>query len=402
MNRLKSGRKIFAICWVSYVAAYLCRVNFSSAMLKFEADMGVQPVMLGLSGGVFFTVYAAGQLINGFIGDKVAPHKFLIVASLGTFAVNAVIAFQNNFYIVICCWAFNGYFQSMFWGPMTRLLSRHFSEDKRANVSAGMQSTVFAGYVLSWVALGRALLSQSWRWYFIIPSAVMACISAVWIYISAKAKNKAEYRMPSQKISESIKAVRGEKITPLVLLCVCLGLVKDSLAFWMPVILVKAFQIEIEDSFLPIFLVTLANLAGIMISRSLAIKYMHKTGVILKMLFGLVIAGSAIIFASSRLSPLVAVAGVAAVSAACNGLSVILLSFIPLSFTDKGIVSSIVGVLDFSSYAGAAISSFALGLLFVGMNWDIVPVIWIAVGIIAFALCGMIKARNTPGKEIGC
>ena len=62
MKKRMAGRNaVFAACWFTYVVAYLCRVNFSSAMLKLSGEMQVSAAQLGAAGSAFFVVYALGQ-----------------------------------------------------------------------------------------------------------------------------------------------------------------------------------------------------------------------------------------------------------------------------------------------------------------------------------------------------
>ena len=84
--------------------------------------------------------------------------------------------------------------------------------------------------------------------------------------------------------------------------------------------------------------------------------------------------------------PLLEVLLIAAISAAMNGVNSILLSFIPLSFAGENAVSTLVGLFDFSSYLGAAISSFVLGMLLTGGSWLPITFIWLGVGALAVLL----------------
>lgn len=72
-----------------------------------------------------------------------------------------------------------------------------------------------------------------------------------------------------------------------------------------------------------------------------------------------------------------------------------MLSYIPLSYSHKGIVSTLVGAFDFSAYAGAAISSYMLGLILINANWIIIPMIWMITGLLALFLCKKSMVKKT-------
>ena len=71
-NREKSAlMPILIMAWVTYTAAYLCRVNISTALDKLSVGMNVSLEYLGYASSVYFVTYAVGQLVNGIIGDRV-------------------------------------------------------------------------------------------------------------------------------------------------------------------------------------------------------------------------------------------------------------------------------------------------------------------------------------------
>ena len=68
------------ICFLTYLTAYLCRVNFSASLTSLSAARALEYDLLGAAGAAFFAVYAVGQLINGFLGDHIHPVRFILMA----------------------------------------------------------------------------------------------------------------------------------------------------------------------------------------------------------------------------------------------------------------------------------------------------------------------------------
>ena len=52
-------------------------------------------------------------------------------------------------------------------------------------------------------------------------------------------------------------------------------------------------------------------------------------------------------------------------------------SYLPMHFASRNMVSTIVGVMDFSSYVGAAVMSGTLGGLLLRYGWPVLPLIWL-------------------------
>lgn len=90
----------------------------------------------------FFITYAVGQLVNGFLADSMSPFRFIIFGLIGTVLANAGIAFCNSLALIPVLWAVNGYFQSIFWASLTRLLSFNFEKKKYSVVATVMSSSM--------------------------------------------------------------------------------------------------------------------------------------------------------------------------------------------------------------------------------------------------------------------
>ena len=76
-NRKSTLPIMLFLAWITYTVAYLCRVNISTAMDKLSVGMHVSVEYLGAASSIYFVTYAVGQLLNGFIGDRVNPHRYV-------------------------------------------------------------------------------------------------------------------------------------------------------------------------------------------------------------------------------------------------------------------------------------------------------------------------------------
>jgi OPA family glycerol-3-phosphate transporter-like MFS transporter len=102
--------------------------------------------------------------VNGYIGDRVPANRFILIALFGTLACNLGMAAVNSFGLMLLIWGLNGYFQSMFWSTIIRVLAQNISADKRATVSAGISLAMPAAYIVSWGLLGQLLDGAQVKW----------------------------------------------------------------------------------------------------------------------------------------------------------------------------------------------------------------------------------------------
>ena len=118
------------------------------------------------------------------------------------------------------------------------------------------------------------------------------------------------------------------------------------------------------------------------------------------LLFG-IIACSAACLAFQGIPSLLYICLLAIISASSYGCNNILLGIAPLSYAKEGMVSSLVGIFDFSSYCGAAISSYVLGVFLTEENFTPVLFIWAGVSIIALLLVARIQlSAHHDQKEV--
>lgn len=385
------NNKLFFLCWASYAAAYICRVNISSALDKLQQSFQVSSNLLGILGVAFFITYAAGQLINGVAADQVSPQMYIVAALCGTVAVNFLISCCTSFGWIVFLWMLNGFFQSMFWGPMMRLLSCRYSKSISHKISMGMASSLIVGFILSWTLLGRMLLPCSWKAYFWVPAALTVLFIPVWATLALRSRRNGAadaggFAGCTERIRHSFSRLKNRNIKGIAVICFCMGVIKESVFYWTPLIFTRALGIEIESSLLYIVLIPVFNFGGLFLANSLAKKYAadyHKT---LRMLFGATGLLSVVLLLCPDGNALATVLLFAVVSAVISGAHSILLSYIPLQFGNENVVSTLVGIFDCSAYFGAAFSTYVLAGFITDSGWKMIAWVWILAAAGAFVV----------------
>ncbi len=361
---------LFLLCWGTYVSAYMSRVNFSSAMDKLEGAFDADAEILGVIGGAFFLAYAIGQLVNGFLGDRIPPDKFVCTALLGTTVVNFSLAASGGYWMVLVLWCLNGCFQSMFYGPLMRMLSLRYPPSMKSTLSTGMTSAIMIGYMLTWTVLGRLLLGSIWRAYFFLPAVVTGGMLLLWLAVrrcpgvrAMTAPEKPPVSPP--RLREVLRNIIRCRLWLFALVCFCLGMAKESVSLWAPILLTRLLHVEAAQSPVYLLLFPLMNLLGILAAGWLVRRCGERIRFPLLGLFAAA-AACALLLILPGIPGALAVLLMAAFSALFYGCQNILLGVVPLAFARTGMLSTLVGIFDFSSYAGAALSSVLLSLLLTG------------------------------------
>ena len=394
MRKNKQLMAVLALCWITYVFAYLCRLNLSTVLDKAAIGLNVTVEYLGIASSIYFGTYALGQLLNGIVGDRVSPHKFIIVALLMTGAINVVLGFQRSGALFLILWGINGFCQSMFWSTLLRLLSFYSGPDEKKHVSTVMTTCSVTGYFLSWVVLGYVLKPYAFNPYFAIPGVLALGLVPVWIILSGKLAF-------SKAVSERAKTppllVVGKEFVHDRLYFVCLlgmivGAIREGAVFWMPTIFTNVLDLG-SDSMLYLMLMPFAMLLGVFFAQWTLGKFHDniRSAMLTTVSCSVVIA--LLLFLTSRHTSVLTVILIALLIASINACNWFNISYYPLCFAERNIVSTLIGTFDFSSYMGASIMSGTLGVLLARFGWVSLTVVWLGLTVLA-----LILAATCAGK----
>ena len=179
---------LVVLCWTLYATIYISRGNLS-IVRSMMIDGGVFDVgVAGIVGAVYFTTYAVGQVINGFVADKRPPFLMvligLIVAFVGTFGMS----FHQPPLMYAVWWGLNGFGQSMLWSPVFYIISNMIDPRYRyiAVIALGISAPI--GKVAASLGSGAAIANGRWENAFYLGSFTLAAVSLLWVagYLSVK------------------------------------------------------------------------------------------------------------------------------------------------------------------------------------------------------------------------
>lgn len=394
---------VFLCCWLTYLTAYLCRVNFSIAMGALAEGLSIPVDRLGTIGAIFFFVYAVGQLVNGFLGDRIHPIKFLLLSLTGMAACNIAVALCTSFFSILLFWGMNGYFQAIVWSTIIRILANTVASNRRASASTAISTSIAAGYFVSWSVLGQLLKGHSHTLYFLVPAACALVMAAVWLVIARQFKGmpaQQEGYVKPRSIGETVRFIRQKGLYLLCLVSILQGLMKEGVAFWFPLLVNDKLALPAVSPALLMAVIPAANLIGMFLSKGMLLRTRLTPAAILLFSFVLMTcACTALIFAGGGLLPIALIAVVSIFAYAGNTL---LMAYIPMQFAKENTVASLVGIFDCASYAGAAISAFLLGSEMQASGLSFAAKGWTLAGLLAAAVCLILLMKERHQKAERC
>ena len=99
----KASRRLLPLLFISYVVAYLDRINVSFAALTMRSDLQLDAAAFGLGSGIFFVGYFLFEVPSNLILAKVGARKWIarIMVSWGIFSMAMAAAWnQQAFYVL--------------------------------------------------------------------------------------------------------------------------------------------------------------------------------------------------------------------------------------------------------------------------------------------------------------
>ena len=164
---------------LTYLFFYNGRQNINLVKELMENDFGSSSGEFGLVASALFWCYAFGQLISGRLGAYFGYKKFMMAGILASAVLNVIISFQHSIPVIAILWGLNGFCQSTVWANGLGVLNKWWPTDKRGFASGLTTAFSGAAQVVTYLTVALCLeLNPEWGWragfrYPMIPMVLM-------------------------------------------------------------------------------------------------------------------------------------------------------------------------------------------------------------------------------------
>ena len=291
----KKQRSIVVMCCIVYFISYITRKNYAAIIVEFVNDTGIaiDSASLALAGHAIF--YGVGQLLSGYLGDKISP-KLLIACGLFTTALmNIFLPLCSGVALLTAVWCVNGLAQAMMWPPIVKILSSTFSssdEYKKATVKISNSSMIAT--VLLYLLSPVCITYSGWQIIFYVAGALAAVMAFVVLLLMPEVSDETDARPQKTDTENKAQTSLGIKfpfvLFGLIMIAIVLqGMMRDGVADWLPTYLENEFAISSQVAILlgvapPIFAMLCFELVSFL-SRKVVKNEMTFAGVIFAVSF---------------------------------------------------------------------------------------------------------------------
>lgn len=393
-KRRAEARRLTLLCAAVYFCSYLTRLDYGAVMVEMVRAEGFSRVDASAALTGLFITYGFGQLISGYLGDRVKPQLLIFFGLIACGLMNLLIPFCPSPAWMTVVWSVNGLAQAMMWPPLVRIMSQHMTESeyKVATVHVSWGSSL--GTIVIYLMIPLLLKVSSWRGVFYCAAAVGMGMAAFWMARYGRVERTLplqEQAAPADEPGDAGKSGGGLRaLMPLLAIMmgviICQGTLRDGITTWMPTYLADTYHMESGKSILTGVLLPLFGMVCYQIvlwmNRKLVENELQCAAIIFCVGLVSLLALRLLHAHSFALSVLILAFAVASM----HGVNLIMTCMTPKYLAGSGKISMISGLLNACTYIGSALSMYGVALIADRFGWTVTESLWCAVALLG-TLC---------------
>jgi len=390
----KRFQKIAWLTLLSFGFTYLFfyngrqNINLVMPLMKeaFQSDLGT----IGVVSSALFWCYAFGQLVSGRLGSYFGYKKLMCLGVISSAVLNVIISFQQSLGVIAVLWGLNGFCQAMVWSNGLGVINNWWPREKRGFASG--VATAFSGVAqaVTYLTVNWCLiLNPEWGWRagFRFPIVPMVLILVAFI-LFFKEKPEAAGLQPFEEpatgteenraVTEATLAEKGffypykllfsePKVILFCLISAIAGIGRYGLLTWIPTYFTSELGLELKNDMFTYIVLPLGQACAMFVFPFITDKvFKGKREPML-------ILASVIAFVGLICFPMFKTQLPATIMLVVVGVFSMVTGVIWAIAGDMGgraLSSTVVGVLDWAVYMGAAIQASVFGFVQEQFGWS--------------------------------
>lgn len=382
------------LAWLVYFSSYITRINFSAILVEFIVAEGVQKSAAAIITTSLFVTYGTGQLLSGYLGDRISPVKLIFFGLLIASCANIVLPIVSpNVTVMAIVWGINGLAQAFMWPPLVKILNGALDYKNYAKIIPGIGTSsacaTIAVYLFAPLIIGIA----NWKVVFIISATVAIAAAVIWLVGSKKILKNIEF---TQKIEKKQKPTECNfnkennkvfmKLLPIILIIIfSQGILRDGISTWVPTFISETFAVTSTVSILTGVALPVMHMLISLFTYQLLLLMKRDVFACMALFFivATIMLGCLFLFGTG--SMIIATIIIALVNGTVHGINTLQTCYLPVFFSNGGNISFLSGLLNSATYVGSALSTYLFAIISENRGWNATIVSWIV-----FSLLGLI------------
>ena len=391
-NKKTSRDALFLIflCAAVYFTSYVTRINYGAVIEAMVKNTGILRESAGLVSTTAFFTYGIGQLISGFIGDKVRPRLLIVLGMSVTAICNTIMPFMSAAVPMMVLWGINGFAQAMFWPPMVRMMADNLDEYNynRACIWVSVASSIATIFIYLLASVCTEL--WSWRSLFYISAGAAVIMAVVWQLFAPRENLNSEKTATKQENApqdkRSVSAAIIMMMAPIAMAIILQGVLRDGVTTWLPSLISDTFSLPDSLSILMGMILPIFSMISYNVSAKIENKIKNEL-VTSTVFFVTATVSTGLLALLLDVSPVISVFLLAVTTGCMHGVNLMLISRIPRYFDKYGKISTVSGVVNAFTYVGSAMATYIVPLIASAWTWKITIISWMGFAVVGSLMC---------------
>ena len=369
------------ICYLSYVAIYVARLNLSMAAPALKDLHVLTTEQVGLLGSIFSIVYACGRLVSGVFSDRIAPWKMICTGLTLSGIANLVFGVLPPFAAMALLWGVNAVAQSLIWGSLMRNISVLYPEHLAKKRASQMGTAVAAGNLVGILVNSRLIEGLGVQWAFLIPGGITLLFTLLVMLLCHGVNPPPSPR----KNADFFRLLGNNELRHVLAPAFLHGIIKDNISLWMAVYVVDQFGKDLASSAYYMLLIPAVGLAGRLLVPTLYSLCKNRETTLMALSFAANIA-VCLLLVFFPVNALFAVCCLSLIYLLTSVINTCLLALYPMRFAAENAVASAAGILDFFSYLGNGAGAAVFGIFIARWGYWSMFAAWAGASLLALLL----------------
>ena len=403
---------------LTYMFFYNGRQNINLVMSLMAEQLGSTTAAMGVVTSALFWCYAFGQLVNGRLGAFFGYKKYMMVGVAASAILNIIISFQHSIPVIAVLWGANGFFQSMVWSNGVGVLNKWWPKKDRGFASG--LATAFSGVaqVVTYLTIMWCLdLNPDWGWRAAfrlpqIPMLIMLVFFAFLFKVSPETVGLKPFEEEDQAAAARDAALIAEieskgflypykvlfsepKVIVFCFISAIAGVGRYGLLTWVPTYFTESMGLSIKSGILSSILLPIGQALAMFVFPLITDKVFKGKREPMLALAAIITFFGMITF------PMIKTQLPASIMLLFVGIFGMVTGVIWAVAGDMGgraFSSTIVGILDWAVYLGAAIQASIFGFVKDSFGWG---AIFVTIGVLYILMLVLtLAARKMKTKKI--
>lgn len=397
----KKASSLIALCAAVYFCSYLTRQNYATVLVEIIESEGVSKAAASAAITGMFITYGLGQIISGYLGDRLNSCHLIAAGLAATGVLNILIPYCKSTQMIAVVWCCNGLAQSFFWPPLVKILTINLSGKMYQRYVAVISWSSYLATAVLYLVCPALIQHSGWRSVFYICGVVAFVMLVVWQRgtknIQSSMGLPADRKVHGSSAEKSDRTVISQPIWLILVFAVAAiimqGMIRDGMTTWLPTYISEQFHIENSNSILYGVLAPLLSVIALIIAEKVQDKLVHNEVACAAGSFVLAIVCCLGVRMTMAGLPRFSIILYAAVIGCAHAANLFLIAVLPGRFRNTGHVSLISGVLNCATYVGSAGSTALMAMTTEHSGWNVPIIIWAAAAFAGFVFCILILRR---------